>query len=102
MAFGAIFPPLKRGFSPPVIVAVPVFVLHGLARYVDLTSRCSEMMTDVVGYVLARNCERPASETRAFLNPARLPCELLGARGGRLRVPVAQQLRGLHRPPSII
>ena len=41
-----------------------------LLRYVDLTSRCSEMMTDVVGYVLARNCERPASETRAFLNPA--------------------------------
>ena len=33
--------------------------------YVDLTQRCSEMMTDVVGYVLARNCERPASETRS-------------------------------------
>ncbi|CAJ1453719.1 unnamed protein product [Effrenium voratum] len=46
------------------------FNVNMIQPYVDLTSRCSEMMTDVVGYVLARNCERPASETRVFLNVA--------------------------------
>ncbi|CAK9089862.1 THO complex subunit 2 (Tho2) [Durusdinium trenchii] len=50
------------------------FNVNMIQPYVDLTQRCSEMMTDVVGYVLARNCERPASETRSgggtFLNPA--------------------------------
>ena len=46
------------------------FNVNMIQPYVDLTGRCSDMMTDVVGYVLARNCERGASETRTFLNPA--------------------------------
>ena len=46
------------------------FNVNMIQPYVDLTGKCSEMMTDVVGYVLARNCERGATETRAFLNPA--------------------------------
>ncbi|CAE7217894.1 THOC2 [Symbiodinium sp. KB8] len=46
------------------------FNVNMIQPYVDLTSRCSEMMTDVVGYVLSRNCERPATETKVFFSPA--------------------------------
>ncbi|CAE7327190.1 THO2 [Symbiodinium pilosum] len=45
------------------------FNVNMIQPYVDLTGRCSDMVTDIVGYVLARNCERPASE-KAFFSPA--------------------------------
>ena len=46
------------------------FNVNMIQPYVDLTYRCSELMTDIVGYVLTRNCERPATETKVFFSPA--------------------------------
>eukprot|EP00931_Biecheleriopsis_adriatica_P053052 TRINITY_DN30988_c0_g1_i1.p1 TRINITY_DN30988_c0_g1~~TRINITY_DN30988_c0_g1_i1.p1 ORF type:complete len:1498 (+),score=350.54 TRINITY_DN30988_c0_g1_i1:53-4546(+) len=46
------------------------FNVNMIQPYVETTNRCTEMTADVMGYVLARMCARPVTETRVFLDQA--------------------------------
>eukprot|EP00928_Gymnodinium_smaydae_P056448 TRINITY_DN39834_c0_g1_i1.p1 TRINITY_DN39834_c0_g1~~TRINITY_DN39834_c0_g1_i1.p1 ORF type:complete len:1558 (+),score=409.12 TRINITY_DN39834_c0_g1_i1:147-4820(+) len=46
------------------------FNVNMIQPYVECTGRCSDMTADIMGYVLTRNCAKPASAGRTFLNQA--------------------------------